>query len=129
MFTRPKLSSANAAVVKQEHAASLHTTSDFADMSFLDKAMLEECEVSFSEDGKFDEKKFNLEMVELEDLTNHDREHVAHLLQNHIDYAKSGKAERILSEWPESSKKFIKVMPTDYKKALEMMAKSDTEKV
>ncbi len=43
---------ANAAVVKQEHAASLHTTSDFADMSFLDKAMLEECTVSFSEDGK-----------------------------------------------------------------------------
>ena len=83
----------------------------------------------FSDDGQFDEKKFNLEMVELEDLTDQDREHVAHLLQNHIDYAKSAKAERILSGWPESSKKFIKVMPTDYKKALEMMAKSETEKV
>ena len=83
----------------------------------------------FSDDGQFDEKKFNLEMVELEDLTDQDREHVAHLLQNRIDYAKSAKAERILSGWPESSKKFIKVMPTDYKKALEMMAKSETEKV
>ena len=83
----------------------------------------------FSDDGQFDEKKFNLEMVELEDLTDQDRERVAHLLQNHIDYAKSAKAERILSGWPESSKKFIKVMPTDYKKALEMMAKSETEKV
>ena len=83
----------------------------------------------FSDDGQFDEKKFNMEMVELEDLTDQDREHVAHLLQNHIDYAKSAKAERILSGWPVSSKKFIKVMPTDYKKALEMMAKSETEKV
>jgi glutamate synthase (ferredoxin) len=83
----------------------------------------------FSDDGQFDEKKFNLEMVELEDLTNQDRRHVAQLLQNHIDYAKSAKAKRILSGWPESSKKFIKVMPTDYKKALEMMAKSETEKV
>jgi glutamate synthase domain-containing protein 3 len=29
---------------------------------------------------------------------------------------------------PESSKKFIKVMPTDYKRALEMMANQETEK-
>jgi hypothetical protein len=43
---------ANAEVVKQEHASSLYTTSDFADMSFLDKAMLEECVVSFDENGK-----------------------------------------------------------------------------
>lgn len=43
---------ANAEVVKQEHASSLHTTSDFADMSFLDKAMLENCVVGFNEDGK-----------------------------------------------------------------------------
>ena len=83
----------------------------------------------FSYDGQFDEKKFNLEMVEIEDLTDQDREQVAILLENHVDYAKSAKAKRILSEWPESSKKFIKVMPTDYKKALEMMAKSETEKV
>mgnify|MGYP003326279708 FL=1 len=83
----------------------------------------------FSYDGQFDEKKFNLEMVEIEDLTDQDREQVAILLENHVDYAKSAKAKRILSDWPESSRKFIKVMPTDYKKALEMMAKSETEKV
>jgi len=83
----------------------------------------------YSEDGHFDEKKFNLEMVELEDLTEQDKEHLEQLLQNHLDYTKSAKAERILAQWPAASKKFIKVMPTDYKRALEMLAKSETETI
>jgi glutamate synthase (NADPH/NADH) large chain len=82
----------------------------------------------FSEDGEFYEKKFNLEMVELEDLQESDHETLQVLLQNHLDYTKSPKAKSILEDWPESSKKFIKVMPTDYKRALEMIADQETEK-
>ncbi|MDG1710863.1 MAG: glutamate synthase large subunit [Flavobacteriaceae bacterium] len=82
----------------------------------------------YSEDGTFDEKKFNLEMVELEDLQDADRETLHQLLENHTDYTKSPKASEILKGWPESSKKFIKVMPTDYKRALEMMANQENEK-
>jgi glutamate synthase (ferredoxin) len=82
----------------------------------------------YSEDGTFDEKKFNLEMVELEDLLESDFENLQELLQNHIDYTRSPKATKILEEWPQSAKKFIKVMPSDYKRALEMMAKNQTEK-
>ena len=82
----------------------------------------------FSDDGTFDEKKFNLEMVELEDLQDSDMKTIEHLLQNHVDYTKSPRARHILNDWPESSKKFIKVMPTDYKRALEMMANTQTEK-
>jgi glutamate synthase (ferredoxin) len=81
-----------------------------------------------SEDGTFDEKKFNLEMVELEDLQDSDRTTVHQLLQNHVDYTKSPKAKSILKNWPESSKNFIKVMPTDYKRALELLAKQELEK-
>ena len=83
----------------------------------------------FNENSSFDEKKFNLEMVELEDLQESDRETLQGLLQNHLDYTKSPKAASILSNWPKSSKKFIKVMPTDYKRALEMMADQESEKI
>jgi glutamate synthase (NADPH/NADH) large chain len=82
----------------------------------------------YSDKGTFDEKKFNLEMVELENLHQDDLNTVQELLQNHIDYTKSPKATELLNNWPESSKKFIKVMPTDYKRALEMLANKQTEK-
>ncbi len=82
----------------------------------------------YSEDGTFDEKKFNLEMVELEDPQQSDIESLQVPLQNHLDYTKSPKAKAILENWSKSSKNFIKVMPTDYKRALEMMANKETEK-
>ena len=76
----------------------------------------------YSPDGTFDEKKFNLEMVELEDPTDQDRETVHGLLKYHKDFTSSSKAASILNDWPKSSKNFIKVMPTDYKNALALLA-------
>jgi glutamate synthase (NADPH/NADH) large chain len=81
----------------------------------------------YSDDGTFDDKKFNLEMVELEDLTDKDFEKVQELLNNHIDYTNSSRAKSILKDWKENSRKFIKVMPTDYKRALEILAKEAEE--
>ena len=77
----------------------------------------------FNEKGIFDERKFNLEMVELEDLTPQDIETVKDLIGNHVKYTSSALAKKILEDWSKNSKKFIKVMPTDYKKALEILAK------
>ena len=77
----------------------------------------------FNEKGIFDERKFNLEMVELEDLTPQDIETVKGLIGNHVKYTSSALAKKILKDWSKNSKKFIKVMPTDYKKALEILAK------
>ena len=82
----------------------------------------------YNEKSAFDQKKFNLEMIELEDLGEDDLETLLGLLQNHLDYTRSSQASYILSDWPKSSKKFIKVMPTDYKRALEMMADQESEK-
>ena len=81
----------------------------------------------YSGDVTFDDKKFNLEMVELEDLTEKDLEKVQELLNNHVDYTNSSRANDILKNWKKNSKKFIKVMPTDYKKALEILAKEAEE--
>jgi glutamate synthase (ferredoxin) len=83
----------------------------------------------YNEKSAFDQKKFNLEMIELEDLGEDDFETLLGLLQNHLDYTKSPQASYILSDWPKSSNKFIKVMPTDYKRALEMMADQESEKI
>ncbi|MEK9516818.1 MAG: glutamate synthase large subunit, partial [Flavobacteriaceae bacterium] len=81
----------------------------------------------YSDDGNFDDKKFNLEMVELEDLTEKDLEKVQELLNNHVDYTNSTRAKGILKDWKNTGKNFIKVMPTDYKKALEILAKEAEE--
>jgi glutamate synthase (ferredoxin) len=82
----------------------------------------------YSNDGKFDEKKFNLEMVELENLQVKDLETVKELVENHVEHTKSPKGTDILKNWKKLSENFIKVMPTDYKRALEMMAKKEIEK-
>ena len=82
----------------------------------------------YNENAIFDQKKFNLEMVELENLQKNDMRTIRELLENHIKYTKSPKAIDIIKHWTKSVNNFIKVMPTDYKRALEMMAKNKLEK-
>ena len=82
----------------------------------------------YNKDNFFDEKKFNLEMIELENMTKDDNKEVLNLLKNHFEYTKSPKAEEILRNWSKSKYNFIKVMPTDYKRALEIMSNELTEK-
>ena len=82
----------------------------------------------YNKDNFFDEKKFNLEMIELENMTKDDNKEVLNLLKNHFEYTRSPKAEEILRNWSKSKFNFIKVMPTDYKRALEIMSNELTEK-
>ena len=77
----------------------------------------------YAENGVFDDRNFNMEMIGLEDLSDADITHVGELIQNHIDYTGSPLAKQILDNWKTTQKHFIKVMPTDYKAALERMAK------
>ncbi|KAF3941186.1 hypothetical protein ABW19_dt0200816 [Dactylella cylindrospora] len=63
--------------------------------------------------------KVNMEMVELEDVT--DPSEVAWLkglIEDHEHYTKSEMANRILVDWEEVLPRFVKVMPTDYKRVL-----------
>ena len=78
-------------------------------------------------DGNYDSNKFNLEMIELEDLKKQDKETLFNLISNHFKYTESKKAKKILNSWPKEMKRFIKVMPTDYKRALEILAKETTK--
>ena len=82
----------------------------------------------YDEKGIFDEKKFNLEMVELENLEVSDAKSVLKLIKNHYSYTNSQLAKKIIDNWSSSLNNFIKVMPTDYKKALEMMTRTKKQK-
>lgn len=67
------------------------------------------------EAGDFD-KRCNMSMVELEPVE--EAEFLKDLLQKHLDYTNSSRAQTILDNWNDYLPRFIKVMPTDYKRAL-----------
>ncbi len=73
------------------------------------------------EEGGFAEL-CNQDMVDLEPVVDeHDAEVLLKLIQRHHRFTASQKAERILAEWPESLSRFVKVMPVDYRRALESL--------
>jgi glutamate synthase (ferredoxin) len=75
------------------------------------------------ETGRFP-KLVNMEMVELEELTEEDEEYIGRQLAKHVHYTGSEAAQRVLNHWHQLIKRFIKVMPVDYKRALAEMAKA-----
>ena len=77
----------------------------------------------YNPDNAVDTNNFNMEMVELEELTLTDIKEIKTLIENHFNYTSSPLAKGILDKWENNTKKFIKVMPTEYKKALERLAK------
>ncbi len=77
----------------------------------------------FDEDGNF-YRKCNLEMVILEKPTKEDINLIIKLLSNHHEYTGSKKALEILSDFNTQVNKFVKVMPLEYKKLLEIKSES-----
>jgi len=70
------------------------------------------------EDGDF-EIRCNTGMIGLEKLVDdEDVEQVKTLLANHVQYTQSTVAENILNNWNDYQSKFVKVMPTAYKRVL-----------
>nr|WP_099865647.1 glutamate synthase large subunit [Pararhizobium haloflavum] len=55
------------------------------------------------------------------DMTRHDEERLVQLISNHMHYTGSTRAKQILDEWADYRGKFRKVMPVEYRRALEDM--------
>ncbi|MCV9998428.1 glutamate synthase large subunit [Pararhizobium sp. YC-54] len=55
------------------------------------------------------------------DMTRHDDERLYQLISNHLHYTGSPRAKEILDHWVEFRPKFRKVMPVEYRRALEEM--------
>ena len=83
-------------------------------------------------------KLYNSEMIELQTILNsdesvisdnllkHDKERLRNLIENHFRYTNSPKAKNILDNFDNYLPKFIKIMPTEYKKVLiKMYEKKD----
>ena len=70
------------------------------------------------EDGDFP-TRVNHEMVELEPLDDDDRAFLLDRVSQHRDETGSAVAKVLLADWKTSLQKFVKVMPSDYKRVLE----------
>ncbi|MCH1569534.1 MAG: glutamate synthase-related protein, partial [Alphaproteobacteria bacterium] len=92
------------------------------------------------EHGDF-EGRCNMAMVDLEpvtgalddamtgfkdDMLTHDAARLHKLLENHARYTNSKRAQDILADWDTYLPKFIKVMPTEFRRALNELAESAT---
>ena len=82
------------------------------------------------EAGDFGKYRCNMEMVELEDVSEpRDIADLRHMIESHFEYTKSTVARRILDNWGAMLPKFVKVMPVDYKRALAIVGKSQNNAV
>jgi glutamate synthase (NADPH/NADH) large chain len=79
----------------------------------------------WDKDGDFarqcNTETFELEALEIEaDVTE-----LRALIENHLKYTGSSVAGEILADWNNQLRHFVKVMPTDYKRVLEEMAREE----
>lgn len=75
----------------------------------------------FDRDGDF-QIRCNLETVELEAVeAEEDINELKGLIERHHQFTESTVAAAMLADWESSLKKFVKVMPTDYKRVLQEM--------
>jgi glutamate synthase (NADPH/NADH) large chain len=72
----------------------------------------------YDTDGSFP-ANCNKGMIQLEKVDNKkEQEELKAMIQKHLDKTESSVAEYILKDWNESLTKFVKVIPTDYKRML-----------
>jgi glutamate synthase (NADPH/NADH) large chain len=77
-------------------------------------------------DGTFPDR-VNTEMVELEGLDTDDEARLLALVERHRAETGSTVAERLLADWSTTLTRFVKVMPTDYRRVLEAQQRAAEE--
>jgi glutamate synthase domain-containing protein 3 len=78
----------------------------------------------FDEAGDF-KTRCNLGMVELEALSPEDAQFVAGLLKEHHARTGSPQAAELLASWDKAQTRFVKVVPTEYRRILGELAKQE----
>lgn len=73
------------------------------------------------EDGDFGRHRGNLVMVELETVTGEDELELKGMIEKHWDHTRSPVARRVLDQWDATLPRFVKIMPVEYKRAMEKL--------
>jgi glutamate synthase (ferredoxin) len=67
----------------------------------------------------------NLQMVQLEKLEEaEEAEEIRRMIHRHAQYTRSQRAFKVLALWEQMLPKFVKVMPKDYKRALQSLRRA-----
>jgi glutamate synthase domain-containing protein 3 len=75
-------------------------------------------------EGDFD-RRCNPRMVDLEPLDGAEDLALVHrLIAQHVDHTGSDLGARVLRDWNESARQFVKIMPRDYKRVLQAEARA-----
>ena len=65
-------------------------------------------------------------MIDLELMTDpEDQAELRKMIERHVDHTKSRRGKHILDHWESCLPHFIKVFPTDYKRALGALSRED----
>jgi glutamate synthase (ferredoxin) len=80
----------------------------------------------YDEDGTFP-IRCNTEMVQLKPVDDEYEPELREMVENHYRCTKSDKAARLLSNWAEEVKRFVRVMPNDYDQMLRAIKKAQDE--
>ena len=78
-----------------------------------------------NESGLFTKGLCNEETIDFDPITEKDEIELKGLITNHVKYTNSAKGNNILKNWDTYFQKFVKVMPKEYKVALERIANEE----
>ena len=76
----------------------------------------------YDPENKFSNGLCNTETIEFENISEEDAAELKAIIEKHVLYTESKKGATLLADWNTSLDNFVKVMPTEYKRALERFA-------
>lgn len=79
----------------------------------------------YDPENKFVNGLCNTETIEFEAISSEDASELNELIKNHVLYTDSSLGKKILADWDNALSQFVKVMPTEYKKALQRIANEE----
>ena len=79
----------------------------------------------YDPENKFSNGLCNTETIEFEYISEEDAAELKTIIEKHVLYTESKKGAKLLADWDTNLDNFVKVMPTEYKRALERIASEE----